>query len=40
MAENPDRIHYSGSYGPESVADPAFPYDREKVNCWTIASTV
>jgi len=30
MAENPDRIHYSGSYGPEEVADPAFPYDRRK----------
>jgi GT2 family glycosyltransferase len=30
MAENPDRIHYSGSYDPESVADPAFPYDRRK----------
>lgn len=30
MSENPDRIHYSGSYGPEEEADPAFPYDRRK----------
>jgi GT2 family glycosyltransferase len=30
MSENPDRIHYSGSYGPEEIPDPAFPYDRRK----------
>ncbi len=30
MSENPDRIHYSGSYGPEESPDPAFPYDRRK----------
>ena len=30
MSENPDRIHYSGSYGPDESPDPAFPYDRRK----------
>jgi GT2 family glycosyltransferase len=30
MSENPDRIHYSGSYGPEESPDPGFPYDRRK----------
>jgi GT2 family glycosyltransferase len=28
MSENPDIVHYSGSYGPTEESDPSNPYDR------------